>query len=264
MNNLARTKLADIVNNYGTTVCNTPRSCEIFLQQYCDDLPAEREVLTEALRRGVVTRLMEEKEQPYQLIASSLVKELQADGIAAEDARWAVESWALALGKHPSTAPPPPAPVPAFSDPQEEQAPPAITSSKVWSPLVVALGGGIGAILATLVFTFLFYTLLSNPHGSHGVRSDSIALLLGIVMALAGAVGGGLGGGVGWLLIQLQTIPVGSPDAARWRLARGFLAACGGAFGATLFGGWFGGVVGIALGGLMGAFSGTVVSGLRG
>jgi hypothetical protein len=264
MNNLARTKLAKIVKSYGTTVCNTPRSCEIFLQQYCEDLPEERQVLTEALRRGAVSRLMEEKEQPYQLIASSLVKELVADGISEEHARWAVESWALVLGKHPSTAPPPPAPVPAYPESEEEQTPSPIATSKVWPPLVVALGGAIGAILATLVFTFLFYTLVSNPHGHSGARADAFALFLGIIMAVAGAVGAGIGGGVGWLLIQLQTIPVGSRDAARWRLARGFLSACGGAFGATLLGGWFGGIVGIAFGGLLGAFSGSVVSGLRG
>jgi len=266
MNDLARTKLVDIVNSYGRTVCNTPRTCEIFLQQHCDDLPAERQLLGEALRRGTVSRLVEAKDQPYAAISAALVSELaSAADIAPEDARWAVDSWALALGKHPSTATPPPLPIAPLlveADAQESQC--SVTSSKFWPPAIVGLGGGIGAILATLVFTFLLYTLISNPRGTTGIRADAFAMLAGLLMAGAGALGGATGGAVGWLLIQAQSLPAQSAAIARWRLARGFLAACGGAFGASLLGGWFGGLVGIALGGLVGSFSASVVSGLKG
>jgi hypothetical protein len=265
MNNLARTKLAEIVTSYGRTVCNTPRTCEIFLQQQCEDLPAERQLLAEALRRGTVSRLLEAKDQPYAAIAGSLVNELVGDaGVSADDARWAVDSWALALGKHPSTAPPPVPVVAAALMPEEEEPHCAVTSSKVWPPLIVALGGGIGAVFASLVFTFLVYTLISDPRGRTGMRADAIAMMAGLLMAVAGAIGGTLGGGVGWLLIQAQTLPTRSIDTARWRLARGFLAALGGAFGGVLLGGWFGGVLGMAMGGLTGGFSGTVVTGLKG
>jgi len=266
MNDLARTKLIDIVNSYGRSVCSTPRTCEIFLHQQCDELPAEREVLAEALRRGTVSRLVEAKDQPYAAISATLVSELVGEaGVSADDARWAVDSWALALGKHPSTAAPPPLPVaPVFPEEEAQQSHNLLTSSKVWPPLIVALGGGIGAVLATLVFTLFVYTMVSNPRGTTGFRADAFAMLVGLIMAVAGALGGSTGGGVGWLLIQAQTLSLGNADIARWRLARGCLAACGGAFGASFLGGWFGGVVGIALGGLIGSFSGAVVSGLKG
>jgi hypothetical protein len=119
-------------------------------------------------------------------------------------------------------------------------------------------------VFATLLLTFLLYTLISSPRGPTRVQADAFAAVVGLLMTIAGAIGGALGGGGGWLLIQAQTIPTGSSDIARWRLVRGFLAAMGGAFGSTLLGGWFGGFLGIGLGGMIGGFSGSVVSGLRG
>jgi hypothetical protein len=265
MNDLARSKLFSIVKSYGQTVCNTPSTCEIFLNQHCGDLPAERQLLTEALRRGTVSRLIEDKDQPYAVLSGRLVSALVEEaGVSEADARWAVDSWALVLGRHPSTAAPPPPPPPAPVLVETEDVGSSWTSSKIWPPLIVALGGGIGAVFATLVFTFLLYTLVSNPRGHTGFHADALAAVVGLIMIVAGALGGALGAGGGWLLIQVQTLPPRFSDIARWRLVRGFLAALGGAFGATLLGGWFGGLGGIALGGLMGSFSGAVASGLRG
>jgi hypothetical protein len=265
MNDLARTKLFDIVKSYGQTVCHTPSTCEIFLNQHCGELPAERKLLTQALRRGTVSRLIEGKDQPYITLSGRLASELASEvGVSEPDARWAVDSWALALGRHPSTAAPPPPPPPPVPLAPEVEIPSAVTRSKVWPPLIVALGGALGAVFATLLLTFLVYTLISSPRGRTPIQTDAIAAVVGLMMTVAGALGGALGGGGGWLLIQAQTIPTGSRDVARWRLARGFLAAMGGAFGSTLLGGWFGGFLGIGLGGLIGSFSGSVVTGLKG
>ena len=264
MNDLARTRLFDIVKSYGQTVWNTPSTCEIFLHQRCGDLPVERQLLTQALRRGTVSRLIEAKDQPYVMLSGRLTSELASQaGVSEADARWAVDSWALALGRHPSTAAPPPTPSPPVPV-EEAETQCAVTSSKIWPPLIVALGGALGAVFATLLLTFLLYTLISSPRGPTKVQTDAIAMVVGLMMTVAGAIGGAIGGGSGWLLIQAQTIPPRSSDIARWRLIRGFLGALGGAFGATLLGGWFGGVVGIGMGGLTGGFSGSVVAGIRG
>ncbi len=265
MNDLARTKLFDIVKSYGKTVCNTPTTCEIFLNQHCGDLPAERRILAEALRRGTVSRLLEGKDQPYITLSGRLASELAGEaGVPELDARWAVDSWALVLGRHPSTAAPPPPPTPPIPVEAEAERPCAVTGNKFLPPLIVALGGALGAVFATLLLTFLLYTLISSPRGPTKLQTDAIAMVVGLMMTVAGAIGGAIGAGSGWLLIQAQTIPPRDGNIARWRLVRGFLAACGGAFGATLVGGWLGGVVGIGMGGLMGGFSASVVSGIRG
>jgi hypothetical protein len=264
MNDFARAKLFTLVTTYGRTVCNTPRTCEIFLQQQFEEYPAERQLLVEALRLGIVARLLEPTDGlPYVAVAAPLIRELvEGANASAENARWAVDSWALALGKHPDTAPPPPAP--PVEEAEEEPALSAMANSKIWPLLIVGLGGSLGAILATVIFTFLIYTLVSSPHVIAG-RAGAIALVVGLVLAVTGGIGGAIGGAGGWLLIQVQTVPTPrSAEVAHWRLVRGFLHTLAGAAGATLLGGWFVGLLGIALGALLGGFSAAVVSGLKG
>jgi thiol:disulfide interchange protein len=263
MNDLARGKLLKIVKAYGRTVCNTPRTCEIFLQQQCADFPAECQLLIKALHVGTVAELLELKgAQPWAEVIAPLVRALaDGAGVPAEDARWAVDSWALALGTHPDTAVPPPV---LLVEAPAEQAPSPVANSRIWPPFIVGLGGSIGACLATLLFTLLIYTLISGPRVPGG-RAGAIAVLVGIVLAIAGAAGGGIGGAIGWLLIQAQTLPTPrAAELARLRLVRGFLSTLAAAAGATLLGGWLIGLLGIALGALVGGFSGAVVSGMKG
>jgi hypothetical protein len=267
MNDLARRRLFSIVSTYGRTVCHTPRACEIFLHQHCNEFPTEEQVLVEALRHGTVTRLLEMKpgDHLWDDVSTPLVSELAGSArIDWADARWAVDSWALALGKHPETAPPPEVVAPTQPEPPEPSASGGVATSRIWPPFIVGFGGALGAVLSTLIFTFLLYTLISGPRGGAG-RADAIAMVMGLALAVAGAVGAGIGGAVGWLLIQAQAVETpGAAEFARWRLVRGTLAACSAAAGATLVGGWLTGIVGIALGSLMGAFSGAVVAGLKG
>jgi hypothetical protein len=264
MNDLARERLRTLVSTYGRGVCHTPRSCEIFLHQECQDFPSEEQVLVEALRHGTVSRLLElPPHQPWDAVSTPLAAELSAGaGISAEQARWAVDSWALALGKHPNTAPPP---LPREALQASEPPPPkSIAQSRIWPPLIVSLGGAVGAALATVVFTVFIFTVIAYPRFMAG-RAGAIAFLVGLVLAFVASLGGAIGGGVGWLLIQSQSSILGqTADVARWRLVRGFLSTLASAAGATLLGGWVLGLLGVALGSLAGAFSGAILSGMRG
>ncbi len=108
MNDLARKKLCDFINNYGPTVCSTPATCKMVLGQQCADFPAEKDLLLRALDRGAVTGVMK---APVGGPWDDLVTTVAGSSVAPADARWAVESWAIAMGKHPDIAPPPPEPV---------------------------------------------------------------------------------------------------------------------------------------------------------
>ena len=45
MDNAARARLGDFIKAYGPSVCNTPTMCQIMLNQYCGQYPAENQDL---------------------------------------------------------------------------------------------------------------------------------------------------------------------------------------------------------------------------
>src|SRR5262245_4627215 len=108
MNDQARAALDEIIATYGPGVCRTPRSCELFLNQALADFPAECGALVQALRGGAVADLLAaEPGAPWPELAESLAARLATEGRPGDaEARWAVESWGRALGRHPETARP--------------------------------------------------------------------------------------------------------------------------------------------------------------
>ncbi len=101
MNDFPRQKLCEIIKKYGHALCDEPRRCEAFLR---DELRGEhsREIhlLVFALKERVPADLLNlQNNMTKPLLLARLSKRLYDNlGIAEEFARWAVESWALALG----------------------------------------------------------------------------------------------------------------------------------------------------------------------
>src|SRR5262249_22256553 len=120
MNEYARQKLRDLIAHHGRSLCDEPGLCRRLLQ---DALPTSRRetfVLVSALEEQVVTDLLAGLGGRFwDLIAGRLTRRLVDHRAMADDAaRWAVESWALALGvitqATPShSLPPQPSPGPA-------------------------------------------------------------------------------------------------------------------------------------------------------
>ncbi len=100
MNNLPRQQLCTLVARYGKTICDDPYRCKGLLHDFCGQFKGEISVLMSALEEGVTQALS----VPQNPIATRMQLERQIHrlqeerGLAEDAARWAVESWAIALG----------------------------------------------------------------------------------------------------------------------------------------------------------------------
>ena len=100
MNNIPRQKLREIILQYGRSLCDEPKRCEAFLQDFCGQYHKEVSVLIIALKERVPADLLASPNSiPPVVLLARLTKRLQENLSLTEDAaRWAVESWGLALG----------------------------------------------------------------------------------------------------------------------------------------------------------------------
>jgi hypothetical protein len=100
MNPLPRQTLCEIVARYGRSVVDEPRRCEGLLRDFCGEHRREISVLVSAIEERVAADLLGwHAGTPRRVLLSRLVKRLCDHLAVSEDAaRWAVESWALALG----------------------------------------------------------------------------------------------------------------------------------------------------------------------
>ncbi len=100
MNDLPRQKLRDLIIEYGRSLCDDPRRCEALLKDYCGQYKREIFVLVSALKNRVAEDLINASAGvPLALVVGRLIQRLEDElGLAENAARWAVESWALALG----------------------------------------------------------------------------------------------------------------------------------------------------------------------
>ncbi|MBA2341103.1 MAG: hypothetical protein H0V88_11955 [Pyrinomonadaceae bacterium] len=103
MIDVPRQTLREIVAKYGRTVCEDPKRCRGLLRDFCGSYRREINVLVGALEERVGVELLAVREgrssMPREVLLSRLTKRLE-DNLALTEgaARWAIDSWALALG----------------------------------------------------------------------------------------------------------------------------------------------------------------------
>ena len=100
MNDAPRLKLCELIVKYGRSLCNDSNRCEILLKNYCGNHKREIFVLVSALKKKVTDDFWKSSAgTPQEIVMGRLQKRLEDElAITTEAARWAVESWALALG----------------------------------------------------------------------------------------------------------------------------------------------------------------------
>jgi hypothetical protein len=103
MNNLVREKLSEIIAGHGRSLAADPQRCEALLRDYCPQYKREINVLVEALKERVVADLMNSSpDTPGLVLRAKLTRRLQDElGFSEEASKWAVDSWATALGVAP-------------------------------------------------------------------------------------------------------------------------------------------------------------------
>src|SRR5262249_32943637 len=101
MNELAGQKLCEIIRSRGLGVCDDPRQLRGLLSDHCPGMKREVHVLMAALSQRVVQDLLATSDGlPWEVVAARLASRLQDEmALAPEAARWAVATWAVAVGK---------------------------------------------------------------------------------------------------------------------------------------------------------------------
>lgn len=99
MNELPRQILRQILAKHGKEICSDARRCENLLRDLCGSYRREINVLINALEDRVPLDLLAaNRSMPLEVLLARLEKRLEEQtALTPEAARWAVESWALAL-----------------------------------------------------------------------------------------------------------------------------------------------------------------------
>jgi uncharacterized protein with WD repeat len=102
MNDLPRDKLREIYQNYDARVCEDPRLCKSLLNDLIteDRYRTEKKLLVTAVAERAAAEIRDSpKHIPLEMLLSRLANRLAQDcSLTATAARWAVDSWAFALG----------------------------------------------------------------------------------------------------------------------------------------------------------------------
>ena len=99
MSTSPREILVDIVARYGEPLLSSPLQCDGLLKDYCGEHRREIFVLTSCLRVGLVDQMRRQNGPSIKLICARLALKLEQNlAISGDVAKWAVESWAVALG----------------------------------------------------------------------------------------------------------------------------------------------------------------------
>jgi hypothetical protein len=193
MNDEVREKLGEIVARHGAAVAEDPRRCEALLRDYAGAHRREIFVLVSALEEGVAAELLGARGRvPPSLLVGQLARRLTDHlALSEEAARWAVESWVIALGLplpepvERQTAAPPAAPTPPVREtpPPEPPRPPARASTDV---VVSPSGSG--------HFTTLGEAVARAPAGARivvrpGVYDEALVLTRPVEIVAAGRPG---------------------------------------------------------------------------
>jgi hypothetical protein len=202
-------RLNRCVDENGADIIAMPASCAVYLNRYLANTPAECELLVRALHRGVPRDLNAyTNEDGYDDFVDAVIDQLaQQQSWPREDAQWAVEAWAEALGRPRGFVYEPPAEIQKYHDVVVNR-----THEKLAQGAMLAIVGGgafLGGFLATAIVPIFMWALdgerfsiSSGEHGANELKKElDLAYWIGVFI-VAGIVGliGAVASIVGWVL----------------------------------------------------------------
>ncbi len=107
MDSFPTVKLRELIARYGRLLSNDSPRCKALLRDVCGSYKREIHILINALEAKIALELLNSREyEASELLLTRLAARLEDEqGLSAEVARWAVDSWAFALGLTPQFQP---------------------------------------------------------------------------------------------------------------------------------------------------------------
>jgi hypothetical protein len=168
---LARARLRELVQSRGSTLAEDPRLVAALLRDACPDYRLEITVIVAAAEEGIPQRLRQTGSSLGVLVPQSTDLLVKNRGLSRENARWATEAWAFALGLTqqdpaadeprkpvPDTTPVDqfPQPVPPVPDTRPNDGAPKSPSSPLWwkrpVPLVLVSLTLVAGVILVIAF----------------------------------------------------------------------------------------------------------------
>ncbi|MBV8980331.1 MAG: hypothetical protein JO086_05470 [Acidimicrobiia bacterium] len=177
----AGTALLALVQSEGEAFYGDATRVEAMLRERVSDRPSEIAALVTAVRAGVVTELLDVKPGLRDIAVGHMAgRMVRMFGTDPDAARWAVESWAQALGAAPPAepVPAPAAPPPVTPDLRASTVddPPSAHGSRIPWPWVAFGGAAVLGVVALVVLVRLI-TGLAGSTGGGGESSPSTTAL---------------------------------------------------------------------------------------
>ncbi|QEL21089.1 EscU/YscU/HrcU family type III secretion system export apparatus switch protein [Limnoglobus roseus] len=204
----ARRLFFELIKDCGADVIRMPSSCRVYLGRYLANHPDEADLLVAVLQDGIPGRLM-----AYEAVGYTDFLKAQTEEFAAkhspEDARWAVDTWAMALGRPRGFryVAPDIDPADLYPDPERDKQHDNFVKAAML--FIVGLGGFFGTFMAValipiIMWSFEFRLATINggmvDHMMEQEAANDYAIFLVAFIAAAGfGIVGAAGAVTGWL-----------------------------------------------------------------
>lgn len=201
-----------MVRDCGDDIIRMQASFMMYINQYMTDYPQEKQLLVDAFKVGIPEKIVQHAGEPeYEAYLQNLGPRFAEAGRRPQDeAAWAVATWAKALGRTADyIAPERRSRVyPEDVAVQESAETKFVTQTMMAS--IVALGGGLGGLIAALLFTLLLPALTDAMiYGPSTGKNNLAGLLLVLVMGFTTAVVASAAAVGGWLVGRGSELPWG-------------------------------------------------------
>jgi hypothetical protein len=199
MQDTAREYFCQMIRECGEDIAKMRSSFEMYIQQYLQDFPDERQLLVDALKVGIAEKIIQHAGEPKfgEYLEKLVPRFAEAAQRGMDEAQWAVTTWSIALNRTADYVKEPV--IDRFYaddhiDIAKVQSKEAVAQTAM--TVIVTAGGILGAVIAAMIFPLAmyaagfsddFHTGGSTTNQYRGPDATTVFLVIGVI---AGSVSG--------------------------------------------------------------------------
>lgn len=212
MHDRAQELFVRMIRDCGDDIIRMQASFMMYMNQYLADFPEEKQLLVDAFKVGIPEKIVQHAGEPeYGAYLRNLGPRFaEAARRSQDEAAWAVATWALALGRTEDYIVPERRSRVYPEDVAVQESPETKFVTQTMMASIVAIGGGLGGLIAALLFTLLLPELTDAMiYGTSAGKSSLAGVLLVLIMGFATAVVAAAAAVGGWLVGRGSELPWG-------------------------------------------------------